>query len=47
MVCLTAPILTRSFVPPFTGSIDVDVAAEDVNGQLQPALFGKHCITIL
>ena len=31
VVCLSAPLLTQSFVPTFTGSIEVDVAAEDVN----------------
>ena len=44
MVRLSAPILTQSFVPTFTGSIEVDVAAEDINDGRQSATFGKHCL---
>ena len=36
MVRLSAPILTRDQAPAFTGSIEVDVTAEDRSAQ-----FGK------
>ena len=45
VVRLSAPILTQSFVPTFTGRIEVDVAAEDINDERQSATFGKYCLT--
>ena len=46
-VRLSAPILTRPGIPSFTGSIEVDVTAEDLpsNDTRQNAEFGKHLIT--
>ena len=43
MVRLSAPILTRPQVPAFTGSIEVDITAEDLpsDDSQQNALFGK------
>ena len=46
VVRLSAPLLTQSFVPEFTGRIEVDVAAEDNNDGRRSATFGKHCLTI-
>ena len=42
LVRLSAPILTRTFIPAFTGSIEVDITAEDLpSGDTQRnALFG-------
>ena len=42
MVCLSAPILTRPRVPAFTGSIEVNITAEDLpsGDPRQNALFG-------
>ena len=37
VIHLSAPILTRSQTPPFTGSIQVYITAEDLNAE-----FGKH-----
>ena len=39
MVLLSAPILTSPQVPPFNGSIEVDITAEDL--PQQNAEFGK------
>ena len=51
VVRLSAPILTRPFVPAFTGSIEVDIAAEDLpsDDTRQSAHFGKsyHSIDAL
>ena len=43
MVRLSAPILTRPQTPAFTGSIEVDITAEDLpsGDPRQNALFGK------
>ena len=43
MVRLSAPILTRPQVPPFTGSIEVNITAEDLPSDVlgQNAQFGK------
>ena len=43
VVRLSAPILTRPQVPHFTGSIEVDITAEDLpsSDPRQKALFGK------
>ena len=43
MVRLSAPILTRPQVPPFSGSIEVDITADDLSSDdpQQSALFGK------
>ena len=48
MVRLSAPILTKPQVPPFTGSIEVDVTAEDLptGDTRQNAEFGKHFLSI-
>ena len=32
MVRLSAPVLTRPQIPPFNGSIEVDITAEDLPG---------------
>ena len=48
MVRLSAPILTRSFAPAFTGRIEVDITAEDLpagDTRLQ-ATLGKHCLML-
>ena len=44
MVRLSAPILTRRHTPAFTGSIEVDVTAEDLptSDIRQTAEFGKN-----
>ena len=44
MVHLSAPILTRSFVPAFTGSIEVDITVEDLpaDDPRLRATFGKR-----
>ena len=49
MVRLSAPILTRPFVPAFTGSIEVDVTAEDLptGDTRQAAVFGKRYLSIV
>ena len=50
MVRLSAPILTSPQVPPFSGSIEVDITAEDLSSDdpRQSALFGKcHLIPSL
>ena len=49
MVRLSAPILTRPFVPSFTGSIEIDVTAEDLptGDTRQTAEFGKHNLSIV
>ena len=43
MVRLSAPILTRPEIPAFTGSIEVDISADDLpsGDPRQNALFGK------
>ena len=51
MVHLSAPILTRSIISAFTGSIEVDITAEDLSNDdpQQNAEFGRHylhCISI-
>ena len=48
MVHLSAPILTRP-IPDFNGSIEVDIAAEDLpsGDTRQSALFGKHTLSIV
>ena len=46
---LSAPILTRPQTPPFNGSIEVDIIAEDLPSQdpRQNAQFGKwHPFTV-
>ena len=47
VVRLSAPILTRPQIPPFTGSIEVDITAEDLPGG--NAEFGKFlcCISTI
>ena len=48
MVRLSAPILTRSFAPAFSGRIEVDITAEDLpagDTRLQ-ATLGKHCLIL-
>ena len=48
MVRLSAPLLTRSFAPAFSGRIEVDVAAEDLpagDSRLR-ATHGKHCLIL-
>ena len=49
MVRLSAPILTMHRTPPFTGSIEVDIAAEDLpTGDMRKtAEFGKHYLSIV
>ena len=49
MVRLSAPILTRSVTPAFNGSIEVDIAAEDLptGDTRQTAEFGKHNLSIV
>ena len=49
VVRLSAPILTRPQTPPFTGSIEVDVTAEDLptGDTRQNAEFGKHFLSIV
>ena len=49
MVHLSATILTRPQTPPFTGSIEVDVTAEDLpTGDIrQTADFGEHYLSIV
>ena len=44
MVRLSAPILTRSFAPAFTGRIEVDITAEDLpaGDTRLKATFGMH-----
>ena len=44
MVSLSAPILTQSFAPTFTGRIEVDITAEDLpaDDDRQQATFGKY-----
>ena len=47
VVRLSAPILTRSFAPLFTGRIEVDITAEDLpagDSRLR-ATLGKYCFT--
>ena len=47
MVRLSAPILTRSFAPAFTGRIEAYITAEDLpagDTRLR-ATLGKHCLT--
>ena len=48
MVRLSAPILTQSSVPAFTGRIEVDITAEDLpagDTRLR-ATLGKHCLIL-
>ena len=48
MVRLSAPLLTRSFAPAFTGRIEVDITAEDLpagDTRLR-ATLGKHCLIL-
>ena len=47
VVRLSAPILTQSFVPTFTGEIEVDITAEDLPAEdtRLRATLGKHCLT--
>ena len=49
VVRLSATILTRPQTPPFTGSIEVDVTAEDLpTGDTRKiAEFGKHFLSIV
>ena len=49
MVHLSAPILTRPQTPSFTGSIEVDVTAEDLptGDTRQTAELGKHYLSIV
>ena len=49
MVRLSETILTRPQTPAFTGSIEVDVIAEDLpTGDIrQTAEFGKHNLSIV
>ena len=44
VISLSAPILTRAFVPDFTGTIEVDITAEDLpaDDERLRATFGKH-----
>lgn len=44
VVYLSAPILTRSFVPAFNGSIEVDISVKGLprNDRRKGAKFGKH-----
>ena len=47
VVRLSAPILTQSFAPAFTGRIEVDITAEDLpagDTRLR-ATLDKHCLT--
>ena len=51
MVHLSAPILIRSIISAFTGSIEVDITAEDLSNDdpQQNAQFGRHylhCLSI-
>ena len=48
MVRLSAPILTRPQTPAFTGSIEVNITAEDLpdSETRRNAQFGKHYLTI-
>ena len=48
MVRLSAPILTRPAIPAFTGSIEVNITAEDLpdGDTRRNAQFGKHYPTI-
>ena len=48
VVRLSAPILTRPQIPPFTGSIEVDITAEDLptGDTRQTADFGKRYLSI-
>ena len=47
MVRLSAPILTSPQIPAFTGSIEVDITAEDlpIGDTRQNAQIGKHYIS--
>ena len=47
VVRLSAPILTRSFAPAFTGRIEAYITAEDLPaGDTRPrATLGKHGLT--
>ena len=49
MVCLSATILTRSGIPSFNGSIEVDVTAEDLptSDTRQTAGFGTHYLSVV
>ena len=49
MVRLSAPILTRSGFPSFTGSIEVNVTAQDLptGDTRQTAEFGEHYLSIV
>ena len=49
VVRLSAPILTRPQTPAFTGSIEVDVTAEDLptGDTRQSAEFGEHYLSIV
>ena len=49
MIHLSTPILTRPQTPAFTGSIEVDVTAEDLpsSDTRQNAEFGKNCLPIV
>ena len=42
MVLLSAPILTRPQIPAFTGSIEVDITAEDLPSD-DPRQHAKLC----
>ena len=42
MIRLSAPILNGSQIPAFSGSIEVDITAEDVTAQL-----GKYCLFVI
>ena len=47
VVRLSAPLLAGSFAPAFTGSIDVDITAEDLPAEdtRLRATLGKHHLT--
>ena len=49
MVRLSLPMLTRPATTAFTGSIEVDVTAEDLptGDTRQTAEFGKYCLSIV
>ena len=49
MVRLSAPILTMHRTPSFTGSIEVDITAEDLptGDTRQTAELGKHNLSIV
>ena len=48
MVRLSAPILSQSFAPSFTGRIEVDITTEDLpaGGGQQQAILGKPSLNV-